>query len=100
MCINNYVFLTMCSFKTIPLRQLTASVVASVLPKYFTFTGFSAEIERKAGTELRKLIQQVLSVLDIRQIRSAAFHPETRAQGNGSIRTREKPRDSDKKDKQ
>ena len=50
MCINNYVFLTMCSFKTIPLRQLTASVVASVLPKYFTFTGFSA------GTELRKLI--------------------------------------------
>ena len=64
--------------EAIPLRKVTAAVIASALLKYFTYTGLRGEIQSDWGTNfMRKLIQQVRSMLDIRHIRSAAFHPES-----------------------
>ena len=45
------------------------------LHKYFTYTGLPGKIQSDQGTNfVSKLIQQVTSMLDIRQIHSAALH--------------------------
>ena len=60
----------------IPLWKVTAPVVVSVLLKYFKYTALPSETQSDRGTNfMSNLIQQVLTMLDIRQMRSAALHP-------------------------
>ncbi|WP_144077467.1 integrase, partial [Solemya velum gill symbiont] len=77
---NQYLLTIMCVNtrfpEAIPLRKVTAAVVAKALLKYFTMTGLPQEIQTDQGSNfMSKLCQQVLALLDIKQVRSSAFHP-------------------------
>ena len=79
---NQYLLTIMCLNtrfpEAIPLRRVTASVVAKALLKYFTYTGLPQEIQSDQGSNfMSRLFQQVMDLLDIRQVRSSAYHPES-----------------------
>ncbi|KAL5018041.1 hypothetical protein ScPMuIL_003763 [Solemya velum] len=69
---NQYLLTIMCVNtrfpEAIPLRKVTAAVVAKALLKYFTMTGLPQEIQTDQGSNfMSKLCQQVLALLDIKQ---------------------------------
>ncbi len=79
---NLYMLTVMCLTtrfpEAIPLRKVTAAVVAKALIKYFTMTGLPTEIQSDRGTNFTsKLFRQVSELLGIKQVFSSAYHPQS-----------------------
>jgi len=79
---NQYLLTIMCATtrfpEAIPLKKITARIVANALIKYFTMTGLPLEIQSDQGSNfMSKLMKQVTSILGIEQIHSSAYHPES-----------------------
>ena len=62
---NQFLLTVMCAItrfpEAIPLRKITAPVIANALIKYFTMTGLPNELQSDRGSS--KLFQQLLSLL-------------------------------------
>ena len=64
--------------EAIPLRKITATVVAKSLVKYFTMTGLPTEIQSDQGSNfMSRVFRQTMQLLEIHQVRSSAYHPES-----------------------
>ncbi|XP_067685776.1 uncharacterized protein [Haliotis asinina] len=79
---NQYLLTIMCLNtrfpEAIPLRKVTAAVVTKALIKYFTMTGLPNEIQSDQGSNfMSNLFRQVMLLLEIHQVRSSAYHPES-----------------------
>ena len=79
---NQYILTVMCLTtrfpEAIPLKKVTAAIVAKALIKYFTLTGLPFEIQSDRGSNFTsKLFRQVAHLLGIRQVFSTAYHPQS-----------------------
>ena len=79
---NQYILTVMCMTtrfpEAIPLRKITATVVAKSLVKYFTMTGLPTEIQSDQGSNfMSRVFRQTMQLLEIHQVRSSAYHPES-----------------------
>lgn len=79
---HQYVLTVMCLTtrfpEAIPLRKVTAPIIARALTKYFTMVGLPREIQSDRGTNFTsKLFRQVAQLLDIKLVFSSAYHPES-----------------------
>ena len=79
---NEYLLTIMCSStrfpEAIPLRNIKAKTILKVLIKFFTLVGLPKSIQSDRGSNFMSgLFQQVLHELNIEQLRSSVYHPES-----------------------
>ena len=79
---NQYLLTIMCANtrfpEAIPLRNIKASTISKALMKFFTLFGLPKEIQSDQGSNFTSgLFQQVVYELDVKQILSSAYHPES-----------------------
>ncbi|XP_065416479.1 uncharacterized protein LOC135974099 [Chrysemys picta bellii] len=64
--------------EAIPLRSITARTIAGELLKIFARVGLPREILTDQGTNFTsQLLRQVCALLDIKQLRTSVYHPQT-----------------------
>ena len=79
---NQYLLTIMCAStrfpEAIPLRNIKAKTISNALLKFFTTFGLPKCVQSDQGSNfMSNLFQQVLYELDIRQVSSSAYHPES-----------------------
>ena len=64
--------------EAVPLKEFTASTVATALVKFFTLFGFPKELQSDQGSNfMSRLFQVLFYQLGVKQIKSTAYHPQT-----------------------
>jgi hypothetical protein len=79
---NNYLLTMMCSStrfpEAVPLRKINSQSIVKALVKFFTVFGIPKEIQSDRGSVfLSGIFQQVMHLLQVKQIVSSAYHPES-----------------------
>lgn len=79
---HQYLLTIMCASsrypEAIPLRSISARIILKELVKFFTTYGFPKEIQSDQGSNfMSNVFQQLMYELEIHQIRSTAYHPES-----------------------
>ena len=79
---NQYLLTVMCAStrfpEAIPLHSIKAKNIVKALIKFFTMVGLLRSIQSDQGTNfISSLFQQAMYQLDIKQIKSSAYHPKS-----------------------
>ena len=79
---NEFLLTIMCAAtrfpEAFPLRRITAQAIIKVLIKFFTFVGLPKTIQSDQGSNFTsRIFKQVMNELNIKHIKSSAYHPES-----------------------
>ena len=79
---NEYLLTIMCAStrfpEAIPLKKITAPNIVKALVKFFTMFGIPKVVQSDQGSNfMSKLFQQAMHELDVHQVSSSAYHPES-----------------------
>ncbi|XP_071845114.1 uncharacterized protein [Apostichopus japonicus] len=79
---NQYMLTIMCAStrfpEAIPVRDIKAKTVCKVLIKFFTLVGLPKSVQSDQGSNfMSRVFQQAMYQLNIRQVTSSAYHPQS-----------------------